>query len=207
MILRIFISLLIALIVFKNGNGQKESTDKSFKSGAKLGLNTSQMMGDGYSGYNKLNIQGGFYLNKHLSESSLIQFELLYIRKGSYDPGDPENGNFNTYRLQLDYIEVPLLYQYNLDKFIFEIGPGIGVLFNTLEEDANGVVPASGFNWRPFEIDAMAGVNYQLNEHVSFNIRIHQSLLSIVSTRIITPYGAFGGAYNSLIGASFNWTF
>ena len=181
--------------------------EKPFKAGIKLGLNTSQMIGDGYSGYNKLNVLGGFFLQKELSNNDQLQFELMYIQKGSRDPGDPDNGNFQTYRIHMDYIEVPLLYQREWKKFLFEIGPGIGVLFNTKEENSFGVVPASGFKWRPFEIDAMVGVNYFISDKIFANVRIHQSLLSTVSTTIITPYGTFGGAFNSVIGASLNFVF
>ena len=186
---------------------QEGSKSSSFKAGIKAGINTSQMDGDGYAGFNKINPQAGFFLQKKLSKVAQLQFEIIYIQKGSRYPGDPDNGIFTTYRVQMDYMEVPILYQHEWRKFIFEIGPGIGFLFNTKEEDSFGIVPQSGFKWRPWELDAMLGVNYYITEKAFINIRIHRSLVSTVTTVAITPYGSFGGAFNSVIGTSFNWTF
>ena len=188
-------------------SAQENSKSTEFKAGIKAGINTSQMAGDGYAGFNKINPQAGFFLQKSFKEKGQLQFEIIYIQKGSRFPGDPDNGIFTTYRIQLDYIEAPLLYQYQWRKFLFEIGPGLGVLFNTKEEDSFGVVPASGFNWRQWEVDAMLGINYYISEKVFVNVRVHQSLVSTVSTVAVTPYGTFGGAFNSVIGASINWTF
>jgi len=53
----------------------------------------------------------------------------------------------------------------------------------------------------------MLGINYYISEKVFVNVRVHQSLVSTVSTVAVTPYGTFGGAFNSVIGASINWTF
>lgn len=200
------IALFLGLFVFTSSYliGQQ---DNKFKAGIKAGLNSSQITGDGYAGFNKLNLQGGFLLQKPINETSQLQFEILYIQKGSFDPGDPDNGNYQTYRIHLDYIEVPFLYQYEWDKFTIEIGPGVGVLFNTAEESSAGAVNPSGFKWRSFEIDAMLGANYFFNDNVFANVRIHQSIVSTVSTRIITPYGSFGGAYNIVVGASINYVF
>lgn len=186
---------------------QEDDNNSEFKAGLKAGLNTSQMDGDGYAGFNKINPQAGLFLNKRLKNQAKLQFELLYIQKGSRFAGDPDNGIYTTYRIQMDYVEVPLLYQYEWRKFLFEIGPGLGVLFNTKEEDSNGLVPKSGFKWRRYEIDAMLGLNYFFNEKAFVNIRIHRSILSTVSTVAVTPYGTFGGTFNSVIGTSFNWTF
>lgn len=186
---------------------QVENESKSFEAGIKLGVNTSQMDGDGYAGFYKFNPQAGFFLQRHLENEHQIQLELIYIQKGSRFPGDPDNGIFTTYKIQQDYIEIPVLYQFEWKSFFFEIGPGLGFLFNTKEEDSFGQVPASGFKWRKWELDAMVGINYMLSEHVFANIRIHRSLLSTVSTVAVTPYGTFGGTFNTVIGASINWKF
>src|SRR6056300_1683315 len=97
------IALFLALFVFTSSYliGQE---DNKFKAGIKAGLNSSQITGDGYAGFNKLNLQGGFLLQKPINETSQLQFEILYIQKGSFDPGDPDNGNYQTYRIHLDYI-------------------------------------------------------------------------------------------------------
>lgn len=198
-----FFFLLTALLLFS----QESPASSSFKAGIKAGINTSQMDGDGYAGFNKINPQAGFFLQKTLKNNAQIQLEIIYIQKGSRFPGDPDNGIFTTYRIQMDYMEVPILYQHTWRKFLFEIGPGIGVLFSSKEENSFGVVPASGFNWRPWELDAMLGINYYITEKAFVNIRIHRSLISTVTTVAVTPYGTFGGAFNSVIGTSFNWTF
>ena len=102
-------------------SAQESSKSTEFKAGIKAGINTSQMAGDGYAGFNKINPQAGFFLQKSFKEKGQLQFEIIYIQKGSRFPGDPDNGIFTTYRIQLDYIEAPLLYQYQWRKFLFEI--------------------------------------------------------------------------------------
>ncbi|MFQ3326732.1 MAG: hypothetical protein ACI8YC_001371, partial [Salibacteraceae bacterium] len=62
---------------------QESSKSSSFKAGIKAGINTSQMDGDGYAGFNKINQQAGFFLQKTLKNNAQIQFEIIYIQKGS----------------------------------------------------------------------------------------------------------------------------
>ena len=77
-------------------SAQEGTEITQFKAGLKAGVTTSQMEGDGYAGFNKINPQAGFFLQKQLNDISQLQFELIYIQKGSKDPGDPDNGIFNT---------------------------------------------------------------------------------------------------------------
>ena len=60
--------------------------------------------------------------------SDLEQLAPADINLFSNDPARPDEGKYNSYKISLSYIEIPLLFQYNLHKWEFEIGPGIGVL-------------------------------------------------------------------------------
>ena len=56
---------------------------QTFKPGVLVGLVTSQVGGDGYSGFNKLGLTFGGYVRYQLSDNWSTQFEIAYVQKGS----------------------------------------------------------------------------------------------------------------------------
>ena len=189
---------------------KKGNTDlgKKFHAGIKAGPNTSQMTGDGYAGFYKFNLTAGIFGNSKLGDKSKLQYEIIYQGKGSHDPAVPDEGKYNSYKIRLDYIEVPVLFQYKLNKFEIEAGPGFSFLIGTKEWDQNGERISSPYSWRSFELDAMLGFNYYLVEDRFFvNLRSHHSLTSVVTTTAATPYGTFGGAWNIVLALTLNYQF
>jgi hypothetical protein len=185
-----------------------QNPDKRFYAGLKAGINTSQMTGDGYSGFYKFSPVLGVFGNTRLKESLKLQYEILYQSKGSHDPARPDEGKYNEYKIRLDYIEVPFLFQYQLNKIEIEAGPGVAFLVNSKEWDMNGVRQVSSFNWRTLELDAMLGVNYYfVNDKFFANIRAHHSITSVITSTAVTPYGTFGGAWNIVLAFTLNYRF
>jgi hypothetical protein len=185
--------------------GQGSSKNK-FHAGLKAGMNTSQMTGDGFSGFYKFSLVAGAFATTKINDKWKFQYELVYQGKGSNKPARPDEGDYESYKINLNYIEVPLLIQYQLKKFEVEFGPGLGVLIGSKEWDKNGALAKSN-NWRTFELDAVLGLNYYVNDNFFINARSHHSVTSIVTTSVANPYRTYGGAWNIVIALTFNYQF
>ncbi len=168
--------ILIAVIFLFFVTGIK--AQQRFKVGLKAGLSTSQVAGDTYSGYHKAGFDGGGFVTGKLSEKWSAQFEIIYIQKGSKQNQNPEKGMFNFYFLQLDYIEVPVLFQFHQKKFTFEAGPGFGYLVKEREYNDYGEITGA----RPFfktEASFNLGISYKIYKNLGMNWRYCNSFLAI----------------------------
>ncbi|HSH66709.1 MAG TPA: porin family protein [Bacteroidia bacterium] len=157
---------------------QAQGQEKRFAAGAKIGLSTSQVSGDDLAGFNKAGLSAGLFSSILFSKKWTAAFELLFVQKGSKYVSHPELGDPFYYRLQLNYIEVPVFLQYHLKKFCLEAGPGFGYLINYEEEDMSGIITG----YRPFnktEISYNVGINYQIIPHLGVNVRYSNSVSSI----------------------------
>ena len=149
-----------------------------FKAGLKAGLSASQVAGDTYAGYDKAGFDGGAFVTGKLNEKWSAQFEIIYIQKGSRHNSNPDKGDMTFYLLQLNYIEVPLLFQYHQKKFTFEFGPSFGYLQK--EREYNEYAELTGI--RPFyktETSYNIGISRTLYKNFSINWRFSNSFLAI----------------------------
>lgn len=94
--------------------------------GIKGGANISSISDDGFNdAKSKVGFNAGVFMNAPLAESFSIQPEVLYNRLGS-KLGEINGDNVN---LNLDYISVPLMFQYNATpQFYLEAGPQFSFL-------------------------------------------------------------------------------
>jgi hypothetical protein len=99
-----------------------------FNAGFRLGGNLCQIDGDQMSGYNLLGLVGGVFVAYHFNDKWEGQFEMLYSQKGSQRvTTDSSAANFNGIwdEFRIDYIEVPVMVNYNLNKK-FKLSAGLG---------------------------------------------------------------------------------
>lgn len=99
--------------------------------GIKGGLNVYNVKDDNESNYDsKSGLHAGLLAHIHLSKQWALQPELLYSGQGAkYTTGGTES------KLKLDYINVPILFQYMFDNgFRLEAGPQIGFLVSAKTE-------------------------------------------------------------------------
>jgi len=172
----IFILLAITAVTFNS------TAQDRFRVGLKAGLSTSQVEGDTYGGFHKAGAAGGIFVNAKFKEKWSAQMEIIFIQKGSKFVGDPENGDGRYYYMGLNYIEVPVLFQYHQKKFTFEIGPAFGYLISSQEFNQDGEI----YMPVPFhstEFSGDIGVSFQLFKNLSLNWRYSNSLLPIRSFR------------------------
>lgn len=125
------------------------NTDNSFHIGVMEGVTLSQITGDGQAGFRKPGMTGGILARRFFSKLYAVQMEVIYKEKGSryYAPQDKTPAtaanNFYTaptfgYLLRLNYIEIPLLFQYNIPKIDIktltaEVGLSYGFLVSSQE--------------------------------------------------------------------------
>lgn len=171
----LFSTLLLSILIFcsKSVNAQE------FGGGLMGGLVGSQVAGDPSSGYNKLGIYGGFFVNRQFTLKSGAQLEMYYIQKGARENPTDENGNVQ-YLLRVGYLEIPLLYNLTLNKTLILTG-GIAYSYQvgTPYEEANysGDVADAGF----YKSSAtfVLGIEYKISNQLSASFRTNNSITPI----------------------------
>jgi hypothetical protein len=153
---------------------------QNFNGGLQAGVAGTQIAGDGYYGFHKAGIFLGGFVNLQVSEHSAFQMELEFFQKGSRENPDSTN-NYDQYLFRVNYFELPVLYQYTVNKrFRIEAGPSAGFLVGYYEE--KNYEEIKGGN-RPANVTFQlnAGLYIFLTSHFSFNVRTNNSMLNIRS--------------------------
>ena len=166
----IFSLLLMLFVMF--GFAQK------FNGGAMLGLAATQVAGDQYSGFNKAGPIVGFFVNLEASPHSTFQMELYYIQKGSRDNANAVEEDYDSYLLRLNYIELPLLYQYHLGWFAIQAGPSVAFNMSGYEETNGEDVGANDFATATFQLHF--GVVFTIADNWKIDIRTNNSLTNLL---------------------------
>ncbi|XZF12513.1 porin family protein [Chitinophagaceae bacterium MMS25-I14] len=190
-----------------------------FYGGFTVGMNASQVDGDGFSGYHKAGLNLGPLVFARFTNHFGASMEMIYTQKGSRQRGitdDPTGSGLseaNDYDLKMNYIEVPVLLRYFSDK---KIVAGAGISYARLinyKEEAITVAPVNlDPNLYPFhksDVDVVADVNWGLKGWY-FGIRYAYSLASIRDgDRIPQGYGGgrFSGEYHNLFTLRLTYLF
>lgn len=177
----------------------------AFNAGMKLGVAGTQISGDGYRGFRKAGPVGGFFVSRQFTEKWGGLMEIQYIRKGSFDPPDPENGKFDSYKIDLQYVELPIMATFELSKFLWEAGVSMGYLFSHRQEDEFGPIREEDverfIQMRDYEFAFNLGLNFQISEKLYLNARYSRSIYPIANhPQWVRGYiGLFGGSYNQTL--------
>jgi hypothetical protein len=159
-------SLIIFLLLFA-----KTTHAQLFKAGLIGGISAAQIEGDGYGGYKKLGFIVGGFLGTEFSEKMSGQFELYFINKGSFDGARPDKGDYDQFKVNMNYIEVPLLVNYATKLVQFETGIYIAKLLGTPKlEDEFGPIFVNQFPFKAFDFGWLFGASYQISNHFMLSI-------------------------------------
>lgn len=176
-----------------------------FNGGVMAGVAGTQVAGDTYSGFHKAGIYAGGFVNLQISPRSIFQMELEYFQKGSRQNPDPEKGQYDEYLFRTNYVELPVLYQFVINRrFQVEAGPSVGVLINYAEKrDGEDITYFLDYN-RParFTLQINAGLYVALTQRWKVNIRTNNSLLNIRSdnaTGDVWRIWTYGQFHDSLV--------
>ena len=153
-----------ALAFFVAGNAQ------TF--GLKAGINVSNLSNTEGS-KSKIGPYAGLFMNAPLAESFSIQPELLYSSKGAKDDGTEDVS------LNMDYISVPVMFQYNATpQFYLEAGPEFSLLGNSNTKH-NGVVVYVEDTVENFDIGVGLGAGYYFTPDIGITARYVAGLSNI----------------------------
>ena len=123
-----FCALLLILLGFS-----LDTCAQKLDGGIYGGLVSTQMEGDGLSGFDKWGGQFGAYARLPIGDNSDLKLELAFIQKGSRQVPDSTNG-FIQYRVNANYIEIPVLYRLRWNYLSFEMGPALDINVSQVEE-------------------------------------------------------------------------
>jgi hypothetical protein len=128
----------------------------------------------------KIGIAGGGFVNFKISDNFSVQPEVLYSSEGNLQKeGDTK------FTYALNYINVPVLVQYNASGFYAETGPQVGFLMSAKakfddgtdeeEEDVKDSFKGINFSWA-------IGLGYRLENGLGFGARYNLGLASIIDS-------------------------
>ena len=183
---------------------------QKFESGIIVGLSTTQVSNDNYSGFNKFGPRVGLFINRKLDWIN-IQLELQYLTKGSKQNSNNSTQNQSTnnnslslndsYNFNLNYVGIPLLFSLKIhEKIKLELGNSINILIKQREEVDFYEIISRKVN--RIESTILIGFIYELNKNYHINIRGSNSIVPIRKHSSGEVNGFNRGQYNT--GLSFN---
>ncbi|MDD4374358.1 MAG: porin family protein [Bacteroidales bacterium] len=181
---------------------------QQFKGGLLAGGVSSQVAGDNISGFHKAGISFGGYVRLKLDDHSGLQLELFFVQKGSRTSDQDVKAGLNPYLLRLNYVEMPLIYQYDLGKLRLEAGLSAAFLASHYEEV--NYLDNTQDVWRSFNFSSIVGVRYLFHEHWSLGLRSINSISSIRKNRVdgnVKRYGNKFGAFNDVLQLAVFYSF
>jgi hypothetical protein len=159
-----------------------------FKGGIRAGLTTSQISGDDLYGFHKVGATAGLFANVGLNDKDNLKLwmGLDFTMKGSHSHTPKNQVSYDSYSLNLGYLEIPILLQWrfahltirSIHDFWFEVGPMFGVNLYAKERNASGPILYRP-EFRRLEFGACAGLFYMFNEHHGFNFRFSNSFIPV----------------------------
>ena len=134
---------------------QKKGDSSPITFGLKAGMNVSSISKtEGIDQKSKIGFNAGGFANIPLSSQFSIQPELLYnalgaksVSSSEYTIGGTTTRNKDTYTTSLDYLSVPVMFQYNaLPNLYLEAGPEFGFMLSGKNKGDVTTTVTSGSN-------------------------------------------------------------
>ncbi len=204
-------TFVFAVILAFIGNGLHA---QSFDGGLVAGPVVSQIDGDGYAGFHQLGLTAGAFARIPTDGPISWQMELKYSLYGSHSGANEVVQGMNPMNIRLHYIEVPVLFRYNLSKLNIN---GFSLDFITVEAGVSADILLRGTQsanfednfdngaWWLFTATGNVGLQFDLNDRLGFNIR---SMNSIIPCRLHpeAPVLSFYHYYNIALQATVVYT-
>ncbi len=199
----LFLFLCMSLLIQK-------TFSQSFNAGMQGGMSATQVTGDGLGGFDKPGLFAGFMVNYPISDRADIQLEMNFIQKGSRGNAKPTAGNYDSYLLRLNYVELPLMVRFELKKPLrIELGLQFAYLINAREFDLYGEVspdPSIPY-FHDLDFSGFGGLNYQIKDHWAISLRYAYSIIAIRPKPTTVTYRYDGGLFNEVLCTSVQYLF
>ncbi|MDR0790514.1 MAG: porin family protein [Bacteroidales bacterium] len=151
---------------------------QDFKAGLFAGAVPSQVDGDDQSGFHKVGITAGVFVNRSL-KTGMLQGELAFTTKGSKPTNNA--GNFPV-SISLSYIDLSLYYVIGVwNNLYLRAGLVPSVLVSSSQSGAGIAITANEESspFRAFSTELSAGLDYRFSDNWSVNIAYNYSAFSI----------------------------
>ena len=141
--------------------------------GVKAGLNISSWTGDTESidPSSLIGFNAGGLVNIPISSMFSVQPEVTYSGEGV----KVEGGKY-----QLNYINIPVLFQYNNSGFYGELGPQVGILASAKAKPDDGDDLDVKDLFKSTNFSLAIGAGYKLTNGLAFGVRYNLGLANIV---------------------------
>lgn len=122
---------------------------------------------------NKFGAHGGLVANFSFGDALSVQPELLFSMKGTQDSKESK------YKLNLNYIDIPVMVQYNAGGLFFEAGPQLGILASakatdgTNDTDVKSVLNTVDFGYA-------VGLGYKVESGPMVGLRYNGGLTNLI---------------------------
>lgn len=183
--------------------------------GVRAGMNFAQISGVGMQGFNKFGVLADVGLHWRFKPHWSFDPEITYSMKGARKNPNVDAGDYTTYTIEADYLEIPALFGWHMDKkdrFTLDFGLTFGVLVRERVEQ-NGAQLTQGRGFNRFELGAALGISYQLTKNWAFQFRLQNSIIPIKpyasgQTAILPLWGIIRiGEVHSVISISVQYNF
>ncbi len=155
---------------------QLQAQEEGFLLGLRIGGVGSQVAGDGFGGFDRLGFFAGPSVERRLNEKNSFEVGLQYILKGSRKNINPDRGDFISYRLNLSYVEMPILYKLHQRNFVYSVGIGPEFLISTKEIDNDGVELNTRDQFNDISLSLYLGMDYSITDQSFISFRFSNSL-------------------------------
>lgn len=201
-------SLVTIVLLFSIKIIAQDNKDNIFSLRPSLGFNACQIHGDNYSGYDKFGAFGGITVNAKLDTKSSIELSFYFSQKGARHNQNPSKGDYSYYRVNLNYIDLPLIFKYQINKTYFlSLGPSMAYLINYQEDNEvgnwDGVYP-----FEKFEYGINVGLGRKIKNNFFVEVRSSNSFspirkYGILATQVFYPNALArffnAGLYNNVL--------
>ena len=150
---------------------------QTLNAGIYAGINASQVAGDSYTGFNKLGLNAGVFMNQLIEYDIYWQVELRYGTRGVYQ--GPTDNSQTLYKSAYYILELPLSVHYLYDERIMvEIGTSPELLLGTRYWDEYGLMDSSTYpENRRFGLSVFGGVGFWFNDKIMAGLRYTNSAI------------------------------
>lgn len=181
---------------------------QNFNGGLLGGLVSSQISGDRLGGFDKPGLYAGAFVNYRLQDDYILQLEISFVQKGSRKTANFDIGDYSTYLLNMNYVEIPVWLRYQvINKAGLEASLSYAYLFNYSEKDQNGdiTMPPGAPQFKKSDISAGIGAWYSLNRRLSLNMRMTHSIIPVRKHASGASYYLNFGQYHHLLMFSLHY--
>jgi len=150
---------------------------QTLNAGIFAGINASQVAGDTYTGFNKLGLNAGFFMNQLIEYDIYWQAELRFGTRGVYQ--GPTDNSQSLYKSAYYILELPLSVHYLYDERIMvELGTSPELLLGTRYWDEYGLMDSSTYpENRRFGLSVFGGVGFWFNDKIMAGLRYTNSAI------------------------------